>query len=426
MHEVREGETLWQIARRYQSRVDEILRLNKMSESDAPKLRPGMTLNVPARQASPQAAAAPKEPSPPLPEVPPEGPAGSHHILRQGETLWDLARLYDKPVDSILEANHLSEEHLRLLRPGRPVLIPGLRKRQALQTQTKPEAKARGVEHRMERGETVWDLANRFQVSVAEIMAANHLGPDEVTKLREGSKVFIPGVLRDKKGLAKREPTPSQKRATGMGQRLGLGTRKAASELLSGRVQPAWLRAAGGRPNRLLGTLRWPVAKGWFTRGFGSGEGGYHLAMDIMGEIGWNVRAAGPGIVGYAGNEVTGYGNMVLVIHPGGWVTMYAHNSVNFVVAGQKVARGAILAEVGSTGISKGPHVHFELIHDGKNCDPGPLFRPAVRYRVVKKNPIKALTWTRPDDRPRSLQCFPRRRFPRSRSVVNESAEDEG
>ncbi|MEZ4287710.1 MAG: M23 family metallopeptidase [Polyangiales bacterium] len=78
-----------------------------------------------------------------------------------------------------------------------------------------------------------------------------------------------------------------------------------------------------------------------------------------MGKIGWNVRAAAPGIVGYAGDGIRGYGNTVLVIHPGGWVTMYAHNSVNFVVAGQRVDKGSILAEVGSTGISRGPHVHF-------------------------------------------------------------------
>ena len=70
-----------------------------------------------------------------------------------------------------------------------------------------------------------------------------------------------------------------------------------------------------------------------------------------------------------------------MVVHAGGWVTMYAHNSTNFVVAGERVPRGAILAEVGSTGISRGPHVHFELMFSGRNCDPGPLFRPGIRHR---------------------------------------------
>ena len=79
---------------------------------------------------------------------------------------------------------------------------------------------------------------------------------------------------------------------------------------------------------------------------------------------------AAPGIVAYSGDEVPGYGNMVMVVHPGGWVTMYAHNSANYVVAGERVPAGGVLAELGSTGISRGPHVHFELRHQGKVIDP--------------------------------------------------------
>jgi murein DD-endopeptidase MepM/ murein hydrolase activator NlpD len=159
------------------------------------------------------------------------------------------------------------------------------------------------------------------------------------------------------------------------------------------------------------------------VRGYGSGEGGYHLAMDIMGEIGWNVRAAAPGIVGYSGDQIKGYGNVVMVIHPGGWVTMYAHNSVNFVVAGEKVPRGGILAEVGSTGISRGPHVHFELIHGGKNCDPAPLFRPGVRHRDGDLAQVDRATWKKSSRRPAEVRCAPRRRHPRSRWVINEDPE---
>ncbi|MEZ4338287.1 MAG: M23 family metallopeptidase, partial [Sandaracinaceae bacterium] len=154
---------------------------------------------------------------------------------------------------------------------------------------------------------------------------------------------------------------------------------------------------------------------------FGSGAGAYHLAVDIMGRIGWNVRAAASGIVAYSGDGVPGYGNMVLVVHPGGWVTMYAHNSANSVVAGETVPQGGILAEVGSTGISRGPHVHFELMHDGQNCDPAPLFRPGVRHRDGHLSPISRVEWTRPNDRPGPVTCYRRRRHPQSRWVSHES-----
>jgi len=89
--------------------------------------------------------------------------------------------------------------------------------------------------------------------------------------------------------------------------RLGLGDRRAASALLTG-------------------SLLWPVRQGYYGRGYGSGEGGYHLAIDIDGERGSDVFAAAPGIVGYVGKELRGYGNVVLIVHPGGYVTLYGHN----------------------------------------------------------------------------------------------------
>jgi murein DD-endopeptidase MepM/ murein hydrolase activator NlpD len=134
--------------------------------------------------------------------------------------------------------------------------------------------------------------------------------------------------------------------------------------------------------------------------------------MDISGHIGWNVRAAADGIVGYSGNKVSGFGNMVMVVHPGGWVTLYAHNSVNFVAAGQRVSRGSVLAEVGSTGRSQGPHVHFELIYNGQNCDPAPLFRPGVRHRSGKYSKLPYTSWRTPSQRPKQVQCAKRQKHP--------------
>jgi murein DD-endopeptidase MepM/ murein hydrolase activator NlpD len=205
---------------------------------------------------------------------------------------------------------------------------------------------------------------------------------------------------------------------------LGLGTLRAAGSLLSGRAEVRWVAATGGTKSPSL--LRFPVAKGWFVRGFGSGKGGYHQAMDIGGTIGWNVRAAAAGVVGYAGDEVSGYGNLVLLIHPGGFITSYAHNSKNRVVAGQRVERGEVIAELGSTGRSKGPHVHFELLYDGKNCDPGPLFRPDVRRKDGQRVPIPRAVWAQPNRRPKAIKCFPRKHHPdREPKLEHDESDDE-
>ncbi len=420
-HRVGEGETLWDIARSYGISLQKLMDDNDLTSRDVRRVRPGMTLRllgvtepVEVETAEDRARAREEE----LANLPALDD-GAYHILAEGETLWDIAHAYDRSVDDIMALNDLTDDDVRSFRPGRPIGVPGIRPRDVRRVaQERPAARERerGIRHEIREGETIWDLAGAFQVSTSEIMAANRLSPDEVTSLRPGRRLFIPGVSSDSRGRVVRRMTGAQRRASRRAQALGLGTRQVASKLLRGRVERRWVRAAGG--DRPPATLRWPVARGWFVRGYGSGEGGYHLATDIAGEIGWNVRAAAEGIVAYAGNEVRGYGNMVLVVHPGGLVTMYAHNSVNFVVAGQSVPRGAILAEVGSTGISRGPHVHFELMYQGKNCDPAALFRPGIRHRDGSMTPLPPVSWGR--DRPEEVRCAPRRRHPRSRWVVNE------
>jgi murein DD-endopeptidase MepM/ murein hydrolase activator NlpD len=209
-------------------------------------------------------------------------------------------------------------------------------------------------------------------------------------------------------------PTPSEllrRAALDRARRLGLGDRRAASTLLGGLVQPAW-RVEAERGRKSDGTLLWPVRSGWFGRGYGSGSGGYHLAVDINAASGTDVVAAASGMVGYAGRELRGFGNVVLVVHPGGWVTLYAHNQRNLVVAGQRVHQGETIALLGSTGRSMGPHVHFELIHEGRNCDPMPLIAPGpASYRnfVPRAAPV---TWPPSAPRPAAVRCKRRMAHP--------------
>ncbi|MCA9581690.1 MAG: LysM peptidoglycan-binding domain-containing M23 family metallopeptidase [Myxococcales bacterium] len=420
-HTVGEGETLWDIARAYGTTVDEVMAANDLTPRDVTRLSKGKALRIPGATQPVDVLAFKEEQrkGQVAPEDLPELTDGVYHWMAPGETVWGLSRLYEVPMDQILDRNGFDDEAVGRIRPGDPVIIPGATK---AKSESNSKERPTGISHTVEPGETVWDMANTFKVSVAEIMAANGLNEKQVTLLREGTRLFIPGVTEDRKGRVSRRATRWQEKAAVVAKRLGLGSRKAAGDLLGGRIKPSWIRAAGST-SRLPGDLRWPVTKGWYVRGFGSGEGGYHLAMDIMGEIGWNVRAAAPGIVGYSGNEVRGFGNIVIVIHPGGWATLYAHNSVNFVVAGEQVKEGTILAEVGSTGISRGPHVHFELIFDRKNCDPAPLFRPGVRHRHRPSKAFSKVEWRRPKDRPRQVSCMPRRRHPRSRWVIHEDPE---
>jgi murein DD-endopeptidase MepM/ murein hydrolase activator NlpD len=415
IHVVREGETLWDIARAYGVTVEAIQKASGLRERQIRRLSKGTQLRIPGATHTVDVLAKKAEQA--KAEVLPPISDGAYHRLAAGESLWTVARTYDVPIETLLKRNKLSADSMGSLRIGQAIVVPGIAQSQVKAVE--PSKAPKGFSHEVQPGETIWDLARGFGVAVSEIMAANGLNEDEASNIRDGKRLFIPGVERVGAGKVRRQASASERRSLAIAQRLGLGSVRAAGALLHGRVEQRWIRAADG-VGRFTGTLLWPVRNGSYVRGYGSGQGGYHKAMDIMGKMGWNVRAAASGIVGYAGDELSGFGNMVMVVHPGGWVTLYAHNSVNFVSAGQKVNRGDILAEVGSTGRSMGPHVHFELIQGNNNCDPAPLLRPGVRRRDGKLQRIERATWTRPDRRPKQVRCAKRQKHPIALSVENE------
>ncbi|MGK7897876.1 MAG: peptidoglycan DD-metalloendopeptidase family protein [Xenococcus sp. (in: cyanobacteria)] len=111
----------------------------------------------------------------------------------------------------------------------------------------------------------------------------------------------------------------------------------------------------------------WP-AQGTFTSGYGWRWGRMHRGIDIAAPIGTPIVAAATGEVIFAGWNSGGYGKLVKVKHSDGSVTLYAHNNRILVRRGQKVQQGQQIAEMGSTGFSTGPHLHFEIRTDGKNA----------------------------------------------------------
>lgn len=246
-------------------------------------------------------------------------------------------------------------------------------------------------------GDTLARIARRYHTTITAIREANGLSSDAV---RDGQELFVP-----RPGEAT-ETTPSaatdrvQRQARARADRLGLGRARAGRSLLVHAPERRWIVAAGA-PRGLVGTLLMPVAGGSMIRGWGSGPGGYHLAMDIRGRTGQPIRACERGIVAYAGDEISGYGNFVMIVHPSGLVTAYAHNRDMLVTAGQIVARGDRISTLGNTGLSHGPHLHFMLIHDGEHCDPAPLFRPHIGPHTPEAR------WRR-GRAPAGVQCLPR------------------
>ena len=118
-----------------------------------------------------------------------------------------------------------------------------------------------------------------------------------------------------------------------------------------------------------------PVAKGFISSYFGEradpfdGTEAFHKGVDFAGSAGSNVTAVAAGVVTWAG-ERSGYGRLIEINHGDGFVTRYAHNERTLVAVGQTVKRGEPVALMGSTGRSTGPHVHFEVLRNGRQVDP--------------------------------------------------------
>ncbi|AFJ02029.1 peptidase, M23/M37 family protein [Methylophaga frappieri] len=118
-----------------------------------------------------------------------------------------------------------------------------------------------------------------------------------------------------------------------------------------------------------------PVKEGWISSFYGTrvdpfnGKRVFHDGLDFAGKEGSEVLSAADGIVAWAGMR-GGYGGMVEIDHGNGYVTRYAHNKTLKVKAGNRVKKGEVIALMGSTGRSTGPHVHYEILKDGKPVNP--------------------------------------------------------
>lgn len=126
-------------------------------------------------------------------------------------------------------------------------------------------------------------------------------------------------------------------------------------------------------PNHLLasGEFLWPVpSSNKMSSGFGSRWGKKHEGVDIPGRVGSHIVAAADGVVVYAGDEIGGYGNITVIAHKNGYFSVYAHAKSNFTKQGQRVYRGQVIAQIGLTGRTYGPHLHFEVRKNGQAIDP--------------------------------------------------------
>ncbi len=201
------------------------------------------------------------------------------------------------------------------------------------------------VKHVVAAGQTLYRISRAYGLTVDELMAANGLEDGHV--LQVGQELWVPGAAQVAPVAPEDSPEPAPpKRA----------------------LPPPPPKRAAAVVGRKDGSLQWPVRGVLYGR-FGRKGNEPHDGIDLAAPAGTPVKTAGEGKVLFAG-EQKGYGLIVIVEHPNGLITLYAHNRDLRVKAGQAVRAGQVVATVGDSGATSGPHLHFEVRQDGKPVDP--------------------------------------------------------
>ncbi|MEK9281282.1 MULTISPECIES: LysM peptidoglycan-binding domain-containing M23 family metallopeptidase [unclassified Bradyrhizobium] len=313
---------------------------------------------------------------------------GTKIIVGTSDTLDILAKRYHVTPQAILAANGYKGP--RTLSPGQQLIIPRAATTAAaapapvaatptMAPAAKPVAVAAPPSiHFVNRGDTLASIARKNHISAAELARANGLEPS--AKLKLGTKLTVPGAKTAAVAVpvapapALVAPTPvAQPAAVAPATKVAAATPVQSARLAQATAnieeKPAEAPKAADATGALP-TFRWPVRGKVITTYGAKTNGKSNDGINLAVPEGTPVKAAEDGVVAYSGNELKGYGNLVLVRHSNGYVTAYAHASELLVKRGDTIKRGQVIAKSGQSGEVASPQLHFEIRKGSSPVDP--------------------------------------------------------
>ncbi|MBI2716341.1 MAG: peptidoglycan DD-metalloendopeptidase family protein [Rhizobiales bacterium] len=290
---------------------------------------------------------------------------GSPVTVGYGETFETIARKYGVPVSALMQTNGFT--NAAAIKPGQRLVIPRYVTGSAQQA---PVAQATETVHIVQPGESLTGIARRTGVAVAVLARANNIQP--YAKVNAGDRLTIPGG----RPLAARQ-TPIQTTAPQVAQPRTVAVEKKVASAPTQNARMATQAppttdtiAKSAEPTGAMPSFRWPV-RGRVIAAFGANTNGtQNDGINLAVPAGTPVKAADDGVVAYAGNELKGYGNLVLIRHSNGYVSAYAHASELLVKRGDAIKRGQVIANAGQTGNVTSPQLHFEIRKGSTPVDP--------------------------------------------------------
>jgi murein DD-endopeptidase MepM/ murein hydrolase activator NlpD len=308
--------------------------------------------------------------------------AGTTIIVGTSDTLDTLSRRYNVSSAAILQANGYKGP--RALSPGQQLIIPrqtaavGAPAPALAAPSSKPVAAAAPTVHVVNRGDTLLNIARRNNVTAADLSKAN--GLDSSSSLKLGQKLSVPGAktatatpAAQPAAIAAAPTTALAAPATRTAAVTGMPPQSARLASATAKVEDAPAAEAPVKASEATGalpTFRWPVRGKVITSYGAKTNGKANDGINLAVPEGTPVKAAEDGVVAYSGNELKGYGNLVLVRHSNGYVTAYAHASELMVKRGDTIKRGQIIAKSGQSGEVGSPQLHFEIRKGSSPVDP--------------------------------------------------------
>ncbi len=353
--------------------------------------RPGQQSSV---QATPQNAdvtgSVVSQPAQPRPSGSWTWDGGAPVTVGYGETVEMIARRHGVPAQAILETNGIT--NVASIKPGQRLVIPRYVSSPSAPQPAAPRvaapvaapapvaATAGGNVHIVGPGESLLRIARKNNITLTSLARANNLQP--YAKLNIGDRIAIPAAGRQAAAhaaptmaapvvstpatqpmpqLAQPRTVPAERVANAPAQTARVATPEApATETAASNTEPA-----GPMPS-----FRWPV-HGRVIAGFGpKSNGGQNDGINLAVPEGTPIKAAEDGVVAYAGNELKGYGNLVLIRHANGFVSAYANAKELLVKRGDNIKRGQVIASAGQTGNVTSPQLHFEIRKGSTPVDP--------------------------------------------------------
>jgi len=239
-------------------------------------------------------------------------------VIKSGDNLYNIAQAHKTSVRDLIDANNLQPPYI--LHVGSKLILP------------------RTKYHTVEEGDNLYKISRLYDMNINQLIQINNL--EKPYNIIAGTKLKISTSAFKRKAV-----------------------RKDVEQKKLSKPRKSVMAKLPNKNNKFI----WPVA-GKVISKFGSKPGGlYNDGINIRAEESTPVKAVEDGLVAYVGNELRGYGNLVILKHSGGWISAYAHLKKTNVVIGQKIKQGSQIALVGSTGNVDFAQLYFG-IRKGRNA----------------------------------------------------------